>query len=146
MKPLRVNSRASAASYYNVAVTQFPIRTFPIEDLYIPFKPVPAFMEEIQDSILSCGLVNPIIVVRLPREDVVAEWTARKKPVTRLPDRPVLNVVWGGANRLAAAEALGYTHIDCVLLPNFDIGMDVQDAQRYSYREIKEGVQHDSPT
>ena len=103
-------------------------------------------MEESQDSILSGGLVNPIIVVRLPREDVVADWTARKKPVTRLPDRPVLNVVWGGANRLAAAEALGYTHIDCVLLPNFDIGMDVQDAQRYSYREIKEGVQHDSPT
>ena len=43
------------------------------------------------------------------------------------------NVVFGGTNRVTAARKLGYTHIDCVLLPTFELGMRVQDIQRESY-------------
>jgi len=54
-----------------------------------------------------------------------------------LPDTPVINAIWGGSNRLAAVKALGYTHVDCVLIPDFQTAMEIQKVQRDSYRELK---------
>lgn len=101
-------------------------------------RPVPVFVDEVAESIDKSGLFNPVIVVRGPAEDLRAELTRMGyMNQTYLPELPVLNCVFGGTNRVFAAEKLGYTHIDCILLPTFELGLKLQDLQRASYGKGK---------
>ena len=142
-RPLRINSRAAKVRYHDVVVDRFEVRTLPIEDLWQTVPAVPAFADEIQTSISTFGLVNPIIIVRLPLEDVTAHFKqkgyTKKNIVNALPDRPVLNVIWGGGNRVEVIRRMGYTHVDCVILHDFALATEVQNRQRATYREIKAG-------
>ena len=132
-KKLRLRNRASYLRVANLAITEFEVRTMAIEDLHCPVRDVPVFAEEVAESIAREGLANPIIVVRGPREDLVRQCLARGNTGEHLPDTPVVNCVWGGTNRLSAAKQLGYTHVDCVLLPSFTLATDLQTLQRQSY-------------
>ena len=111
----------------------------PVEDLWPPVSVVPVFVDEVRESIKEKGLMNPIIVVRLPKEDIDKHFEqmnfGRKRAVTSLPDSPVINVIWGGSNRLEAVKQLGYTHVDCVLIPDFFAAMEVQNLQRNTYKK-----------
>jgi len=93
---------------------------------------VPSFAKEVARSIEQHGLSNPVIVVRGPREDLLRQLEERGDP-DWLPKGEVLNIVFGGANRVLAARRLGYTHIDCVLIPTFALAIQVQQLQRESY-------------
>ena len=129
-------------AFSDVVITSFEVRTMPVDSLWAPVSPVPLFAEEIKESIEAKGLMNPIIVVRLPREDIEHHFKqmkhARKKlPKLAAPDIPVVNVIWGGTNRLAAVKELGYTHVDCVLIPDFHTAILIQDRQRSFYKESK---------
>ena len=104
-----------------------------LDALYCPVRDVPAFADELAASIEREGLANPVIVIRGPREDLVAEMRATGTDGKHLPDTPVVNCVYGGTNRVAAARKLGYSHIDCLLLPTFALGERVQEMQRDSY-------------
>ncbi len=132
-KPLRLRNRASYLRVPRLAITEFEIRSFPIEDLHCPCRDVPIFAEELAESIAREGLANPVIVVRGPREDLERELHAEGGSGKSLPDTPVVNCVWGGTNRISAARRLGYTHVDCVVLPTFDLALRLQDLQRESY-------------
>jgi len=119
----------------------------PIESLWAPVRTVPSFVDAVRDSIEETGLHNPIIVVRLPREDAVqhfqtmkrATYSKRDHPPEKLdpphgfPETPVVNIIWGGSNRLDAIKQLGYTHVDCVLIPDFHVAMQIQEKQRNAY-------------
>jgi hypothetical protein len=140
MSPLRIESKASRLSYSDVVITSFEVRSMPVASLWAPVSTVPIFMEEVKDSIEAHGLLNPLIVVRLPREDILSYFEAVKKvQVTgknrnaNIPDSPVVNAIWGGSNRLSAVKQLGYTHVDCVLIPDFQTAMQVQVCQRATY-------------
>jgi hypothetical protein len=109
----------------------------PIEDLYCPVRDVPIFAEEVAKSIVRVGLANPVIIVRGPRDDLVAQIKERGGSGDNLPDTPVVNCVFGGTNRITAARRLNYTHIDCVLMPDFTLGGLLQDLQRASYNATK---------
>ena len=104
----------------------------PLDALHCPVRDVPTFAEGVAKSIKQQGLANPVIVVRGPREDLMRELSETTLN-PRLPDQPVVNIVYGGTNRVSAARQLGYTHVDCVLLPTFELAMRVQDLQRESY-------------
>lgn len=107
-----------------------------LNELHCPVRDVPVFADEIAQSIKADGLANPVIVVRGPREDLAVEIEARggkDRRQIKLPDVPVLNCVCGGTNRVSAASQLGYTHIDCVLVPTFALAMKLQELQRNSY-------------
>ena len=117
----------------------------PVEDLWPPVSTVPVFVAEVKESIAKQGLMNPIIVVRLPREDLLTHFASRAlatkgtgKPST-LPDTPVINAIYGGSNRLEAVKQLGYTYVDCVLIPDFEVAMEIQERQRFAYNRSKEG-------
>ena len=145
MKNLRLNSRASRLSFDGVAISSFEVRALPVESLWAPVSTVPIFVDEVKDSIEKAGLMNPIIVVRLPREDVLSYFAQTSKAVPgghkqsdKFPDTPVVNIIWGGSNRLDAIKQLGYTHVDCVLIPNFQTAMQIQDQQRDAYKSSKE--------
>ena len=153
MHVLKVNSRASRVVFPGVVINSFEIRSMPVDDLWPPVKTVPVFVDEVKDSIDEQGLINPIIVVRAPREDMVDYFVRAKKAIKspdldpeeslpyNMPDTPVINAIWGGSNRLDAIKQLGYTHVDCVIIPDFHTAMKVQDIQRDSYKEIKEESQ-----
>ena len=104
-----------------------------VNDLHCPVRDVPAFANGVADSIRNEGLANPIIVVRGPREDLQQESERLSGNPGQLPDKPVLNIVYGGTNRVTAARMLGYTHVDCVLLPSFQLALEVQRQQRDTY-------------
>lgn len=150
MRVLKINSRASRMAYPGVVINSFEIRSMPVDDLWPPVKTVPVFVDEVRDSIDDMGLLNPIIVVRAPREDML-EYFVRAKSAIKprdadpeesmpygIPDTPVVNAIWGGSNRLDAIKQLGYTHVDCVIIPDFQTAMRVQNIQRDSYEEVKE--------
>jgi len=118
----------------------------PIESLWAPVCTVPIFTEEVKGSIADAGLMNPLIVVRLPREDALRYFSHRRgerwivpPQWDEAPDKPILNTIWGGSNRLAAIKELGYTHVDCVLIPSFQAATAVQEQQRASYKQMKGG-------
>ncbi len=138
MNKLFLNTRASRLRVPNLAILDFEIRCMPIEQLNLGVRPVPVFVDEVAESIDKSGLFNPVIVVRGPAEDLRAELTRMGyMNQTYLPELPVLNCVFGGTNRVFAAEKLGYTHIDCILLPTFELGLKLQDLQRASYGKGK---------
>ena len=132
MTKLHLASRASRLRFPGVGVNTFEVRLMPLDDLHCPVRDVPTFADGVAESIKQQGLANPVIVVRGPREDLMRE-LRETSAHPRLPNKPVVNVVFGGTNRVTAARKLGYTHIDCVLLPTFELGMRVQDIQRESY-------------
>lgn len=133
MNKLRITSRASRLRIPGLVIDTFEVRTMPIADLHCPVRDVPVFADEVAESIAKHGLANPVIVVRGPREDLEAESLALGGRRGSLPDAPVVNCVFGGTNRVSAAKKLGYTHIDCILLPSFALGLKLQELQRNSY-------------
>ena len=132
-------------AYSGVTIDSFPVRQLAVADLWQSVPVVPAFMREIKNSLLNKGLMNPIIVVRLPREDVTEYFAKTRgslnisslRDFSTLPYTPIANVVWGGTNRVEAVRELGFTHIDCVIIPDFETASRIQDTQRSSYKGIK---------
>lgn len=142
MTRLKINSRSSRLSFTGVAITSFEVRAILVKDLWRPVGTVPTFIAELKASIEAKGLANPIIVVRLPREDLIESFRIDSRAVPNyelpsIPDDPVINTVWGGSNRLEAIKQLGYTHVDCVMIPDFQTAMQIQDRQRSSYKKNK---------
>ena len=149
MRNLKLDRPSSRLSFKNVAITSFEVRLMSVESLWPPVSEVPIFVEELVESIKEKGLLNPIIVVRQPREDVIAylysmgiagkikRGIGPKAVHPNLPDVPVINAIWGGSNRLAAVKKIGYTHVDCVLVPDFQTAMLIQTQQRDSYKSLK---------
>lgn len=130
---LSLNKRTSGIRYDGVALVDFEVRLLPLEDLYCPVPTVPAFVEELVSSIDRSGLLSPIVVVRGPREDILRQIAVPKG----FPSDPVVNVVCGGTNRIAAIRSLGYSHADCVLLPNFQLATNIQKRQHNDYIQRK---------
>ena len=137
MSKLHIRSRASRLRIPKLVIDTFEIRCMPIDELHCPVRDVDTFADEVAESIKREGMANPVIVVRGPREDLIAQLQAMGSAGTALPDKPVLNCVYGGTNRVSAARKLGYTHIDCILLPEFMLGLRLQDMQRSSYSASK---------
>lgn len=140
-RKLHINKRLSRIGYPGVSIDTFEVRSLPLGELHPPVSVVPVFVEEIKESIAERGLINPIIVVRAPREDIQRHFYKihgpDSKPLKLPEDRPVINMVWGGNNRLDAIRELGYTHVDCVIIPDFFAAMLVQNAQRDAYNSVR---------
>ena len=133
MTKLRIQSRASRLRYPGVGINTFEVRSISLNDLHCPVRDVPSFADGVENSIREQGLANPIIVVRGPREDLARELESLNGRPASLPKTPVVNVVYGGTNRVTAARMMGYTHVDCVLLPSFELALRVQEQQRNTY-------------
>lgn len=137
MTKLHINKRVSRLAIPSIKITSFEVRCMDIDELHMPVRDVPDFVSEIAQSIKDRGLDNPVIVVRGPREDLVAEILAIGGRADTMPDKPVVNCVFGGTNRVTAAKRLGYTHIDCILLPSFILAIRLQEIQRNQYNATK---------
>lgn len=134
---LRLAKRVSRLSYPGIVVADFEVRALAIEDLLCPVRPVPAFADGVKGSLEEEGLRHPVIVVRMPREDLIAYYESRGMTARYVPDRPWINCVCGGTNRVHAAKELGYTHVDCLLVPDFDVALRIQAQQRSTYERAR---------
>ena len=149
---LHMAKRSGRVAYRGVAITDFEVRAMPIEALWAPVSVVPAFVAELGVSIKERGLLNPVVVVRAPREDVIRHFQAVKAGLPEgtkgalppgLPEEEVINAIWGGSNRVAAARDLGYGEIDCVIVHDFYTAAALQDAQRMSYNVGEPNAAHE---
>ncbi len=123
---------------------KYPVVAHPVKDLWasVPKAIIHAnveFYKPLKESIQNEGLRNPIIVVKCTRQELQGQ---KAKWGDKLCDLPFwmaddLNetqlVVWGGSNRLYVARELGYTHIDCVMIPTFEDAMKLQKTHRSTH-------------
>lgn len=137
MPELHLRERISRLAVRGLSVNSFEIRCMPLDKLHLPVRNVAEFANEIAESLRDRGLDNPVIVVRGPREDLTAEILSGGGNADSMPDIPVVNCVYGGTNRVTAARELGYTAIDCVLVPSFRLALRLQDIQRDHYNASK---------
>lgn len=52
------------------------------------------------------------------------------------PDDKQMHVIWGGSQRLRVAQDLGYTHVDCVMIPTLDEARGLQRYMRKPYNHL----------
>jgi len=130
---LRINSRASRIKLAGLVMDTFEVRNLPLTELHCPVREVPTFADRLAVSIKESGLYNPIIIVRTTLEELRDYYGERGYDLRHLPKSDPVNCVWGGTNRIAAARELGYTSIDCVLIPDFYMAMRLQELQRNAY-------------
>lgn len=118
--------------------------TLPIDELW---QSVPkavthkgkSFYPEIIKDIQKNGLRFPILVVDAPKSALIEQKQRFKTKMNELPfwqsgDLDAhFKTVWGGSNRYSAAKELGYTHIDCVVLDNYESARSMQRLHRAPY-------------
>jgi len=122
----------------------YSISEIPIADLWasVPIAEVHrgvVFFDAVKDDIAKNGLHFPILVVDATRRELEEQKKRFKDRMKPLPfwtgDKPEerIKVVWGGSNRLEVARALGFTSIDCVIMPSFDAARKKQASHRKPY-------------
>ena len=100
------------------------------------------FYEPVKKSIMKRGMDWPIMVVKSTRHELKGQKAKWGNKINDLPfwmaeDLNVkMNVVWGGSNRLWIERELGYTHIDCAILPNFQSAHDLQKTMRETHQQF----------
>jgi hypothetical protein len=124
---------------------EYVINTISVDDLWasvpkaIIHKGIRFYDSLIQD-IEKNGLHNPLLTVVATRKEVLgqkAKWGKKvcDPPFWMADDLDIkMNVVWGGSNRLYAARELGFTHIDCALIPTFSEAMQLQKTHRHTHQ------------
>lgn len=126
---------------------KYPVITHPIKDLWpsVPKAEVHAgveFYKPLKESIQKEGLHNPLITVKCTRQQLKGQKAKWGKELNELPfwiaedlDKEML-VIWGGSNRLYAAIELGYTHVDCVMIPTFEEARKLQKTHRSTHPQL----------
>lgn len=101
------------------------------------------FFENLKKDITKDGLHFPIMAVHtnyVKLERAKERWG---KKIRELPfwhneinkHKKLIWSVWGGSNRLEAANQLGYTHIDCAVLPNIAKAISLQKIMRKPFND-----------
>ena len=100
------------------------------------------FYKPLKELIQKEGLHNPLITVECTRLELKGQKAKWGKKLNDLPfwlDEDLnekLLVIWGGSNRLYVARELGYTHIDCVMIPTFDAARKLQKTHRSTHPQL----------
>ena len=126
---------------------KYPVVTHPVKDLW-PSVPKAIkhagieFYEPLKKSIQKEGLHNPLITVECTRLELKGQKAKWGDAISDLPfwlnedlNKKIL-VIWGGSNRLHVAIELGYTHIDCVMIPTFDAARKLQKTHRSTHPQL----------
>lgn len=122
----------------------YQITALPVQDLW---QSVPIanhvngneFYQPLRHDIENNGLKFPIIVVNATFRQLKEEKRKHKQQMLDLPeghqDNDQIYVIWGGSNRYHIIKTLGYTTVDCVIIPNGQFGTahKLQAVQRKPY-------------
>ena len=97
------------------------------------------FYKPILEDIRKNGMMNPILVVRATKDELKGQKAKWGKNLCELPfwfgdeKEGMIDVVWGGSNRLYIARELGYTHIEAAMIPTFAEARLLQKCHRHTH-------------
>jgi len=127
---------------------QYPVQVFPIQDIFISVPKTDVlrgkpFYKLLLEDIERDGLHFPILVADPTRSELRKKKKQYKK---RMSDLPEWNdgldenmqrqwTVWGGSQRIRVAKDLGYTHIDCAIIPTLDEARTLQGKMRAPFTQ-----------
>ena len=125
----------------------YPIQQLRVDEIWasVPRAKVhlgKPFYEPVKKSIKKNGMDWPIMVVTCTRQELKGQKAKWGHKINELPFwmaddlSEKMFVVWGGSNRLWIARDLGYTHIDCAMLPNFQSAHDLQKTMRETHPQF----------
>ena len=126
---------------------QYPIKQLPVDEIWasVPRAVIHCgieFYEPVKESIKKNGMYWPIMVVNCTRQELKGQKAKWGDKINDLPFwmaedlNTRMNVVWGGSNRLWIARELGYTHIDCAMMPSFNEAHVLQKTMRETHQEF----------
>lgn len=125
----------------------YPVKCLSIEELWASAPIVDnlygkPFYETLKSDIAADGLYNPLICVYATHAELIEKKKRHKHAMNELPFDPNntdLNarqyVIWGGSNRYVVAKDLGYTHVDCTIIPKIDVAHRLQSEMRRPFKE-----------
>lgn len=101
------------------------------------------FYHTVMNDIAADGLIFPLLCVHATRAEMIKAKERYKKSLCDLPFdmrnpgdiEEKHYVIWGGSNRVRAAEELGYTHIDCAMIPSLTIAHRLQKDMRAPFKK-----------
>ena len=143
---------------------KYKIKQHPVDEIWASVPQADKHMGRpfygpVMEDIKKNGLHFPLLVVKATRAQVVEQKNIWKDKLVELPfphkqglmndektpkwwiDNPENNriiqlVCWGGSQRLRVARELGYTHIDCAMIPKFTIAHKLQKVLRGPYGHL----------
>lgn len=112
-----------------------------IKDLWPSLVPDEKLIEKIENDIVQNGMYFPIMVCNVSHKELLVYKESWGKKLNELPffrnDRNPQSKyqwsIWGGSQRLEIAKRLGYTHIDCAILPSVFKALGHQNEMRRPY-------------
>jgi hypothetical protein len=126
---------------------RFPIKQIAVDEIWasVPkaeiHQGIP-FYAPVKEDIKKNGMHWPIMVVNCSREELKGQKAKWGNKINDLPfwfNEPLdvrMNVVWGGSNRLWIARELGFTHIDCAMMPTFNTAHVLQKTMRENHKQF----------
>lgn len=101
------------------------------------------FRKNLKEDIEKNGLINPLLTVLTKKSELIEKKKKYKDRINDLPfaiDTDNLNekiyVIWGGSQRLDIAKEMGFTHIDCAMVPTLDEAHRLQSEMRSAYKSL----------
>jgi len=127
---------------------KYPIKELQISEIWatapkvetLAYKP---FKNNLTEDIKRDGMHFPIMVVNTTGRELIKAKEKWKDQITDLPfwhnDHEAVYKnfwsCWGGSQRLDVAERLGYTHIDCAILPSIAEAIENQKRMRQPFMQ-----------
>jgi hypothetical protein len=124
----------------------FPIKVLPVDDIWqsvVPVDELPTlrgkpFKKNLIEDIRRDGMHFPIMVVHTTHEELLKakeKWGEKLSPLPfwhndKNPQSKKIWSVWGGSQRLDVAKILGFTHIDCTIIPSIGRAISLQKHMR----------------
>ena len=142
-----VEKKILKSKHHNgVLWNKYQVKVLPIKDIWISVPKTEvlrgkSFFKNLTEDIKKNGLFFPLLVAAPTRGEVKKkkkQFKERMMPLPNwedgLPDTTKLWVVWGGSQRIRAAADMGYTHIDCAIIPSLDEARTLQGKMRKPYQ------------
>ena len=129
----------------------FPIKVLAVDEIWqsvpsvdeLPHRPGKQFKKKLIEDIRRDGMHFPIMVVHTTHEQLLAakqKWGKKLNSLPfwhndRNPQSKKIWSVWGGSQRLDVAKILGFTHIDCTVIPTIGRAISLQKHMRKPFEK-----------
>lgn len=146
MESIATNKILKSAFFGEELWNKYPVRVLPIDEIYISCPKTESlrgrpFFKNLKEDIERDGMHFPLLVSDPTKKELMEKKIKYKRRMTDLPQWEDLGdedtykqwTVWGGSQRIRAAIDLGYTHIDCAIIPSLEEARTLQGKMRAPY-------------
>ena len=92
--------------------------------------------DQLRISLANTGLINPLVIVQTSSEKAIEYWYPVRRNANKPPEGlKKLEILYVGHNRATVLRELGFTHVDVVVVHDFDTAVRLD-------KESMSGFQH----